>query len=235
MKIIPVIDYMHGQVVLAEKGMRGSYQAVNSELCKHAELHSVIKKLLSLANFSIIYIADLDSIENQNLNLSLWPQIFATYPQLEFWCDIGAQVSAWNRIMNNTSNARPIVGSESFNNLADLTATIEDIKEARPLLSLDIKDGMPLGPRDLLSNFRHWPEEIIVLSLNRVGSFAGPDYNTIETLAAQLPDSKKYVGGGVRDVNDINQLESLGISGVLLAKSLHTQAVSAEDLAKFTS
>ena len=235
MKIIPVIDYMHGQVVLAEKGMRDSYQAVNSKLCKHAELHSVIKNLLSLANFSIIYIADLDSIENQNLNLSLWPKIFATYPQLEFWCDIGAQVSSWNRIMNNTSNARPIVGSESFNNLTDLTSTLDDIKEARPLLSLDIQNGIPLGPQDLLSNFRRWPEDVIVLSLNRVGSFAGPDYKLIETLIAQLPDCKKYVGGGIRDVSDINRLESLGISGTLLAKSLHTQTVSAEDLAKFTS
>lgn len=234
MKIIPVIDYMHGQVVLAEKGMRETYQAVNSELCKHADLHSVINNLLSLANFNTIYIADLDSIESQNLNHSLWPQVFADYPQLEFWCDIGAQVSSWNRIMHNTSNARPIVGSESFNNLADLTATLDDIKEARPLLSLDINDGIPLGPQDLLSNFRHWPEEVIILSLNRVGSFAGADYKLIEALTAQLPDCKKYVGGGIRDVNDINQLELLGISGALLAKSLHTQAVSAKDLARFT-
>lgn len=234
MKIIPVIDYMHGQVVLAEKGMRETYQAVNSELCKHADLHSVIKNLLSLANFNTIYIADLDSIENQNLNRSLWPQVFAAYPQLDFWCDIGAQVSSWNRIMNNTSNARPIISSESFNNLADLTTMLNDIKEARPLLSLDIKDGIPLGPQDLLSNFQHWPEEVIILSLNRVGSFAGPDYKLIQTLTAQLPGCKKYVGGGIRDASDISQLESQGISGALLAKSLHTQTISAEDLAKFT-
>lgn len=231
MKIIPVIDYMHGQVVMAEKGERKSYKPVASTLCDQSDLHSVIQGFLSLAKFNTIYIADLDSIQNQNLDPSLWPQIFSSYPKLNFWCDIGANVVTWNQIMNAAHNSRPIVGSESFNDLQDLADTLHAIRETRPVLSLDFKDGTLLGPQNLLKELQHWPEDIIVLSLNRVGSFAGPDYELIQKLGAQLPHANLYLGGGIRNINDIKQLQSVDISGVLLAKSLHTQAIDASQLA----
>ena len=84
MNIIPVIDYMHGQVVLAENGDRARYQPVYSALCQHSDIHSVLRDLTSYANFNTVYIADLDSIENQQLNCSLWHQVFKTYSSIQF-------------------------------------------------------------------------------------------------------------------------------------------------------
>ena len=234
MKIIPVIDHMHGQVVLAEKGNRSSYQPIKSKLCEQTDIESVLNVFLSLANFNTIYIADLDSIENRQLDFSFWAHIFSIYPTIQFWCDFGTQVSCWKNTKSDASNARPIIGSESFISVQTLTDTLHAVKHVQPLLSLDFRDGNLLGPRDLLTKFSLWTDEIIILSLSRVGSLTGPDFELIQTLQMQLPDCKLYTGGGVRSVSDIRRLRSSGVSGTLLAKSLHTKSISARELAEFT-
>ncbi len=233
MNIIPVIDYMRGQVVLAEKGDRAQYQPVYSALCKHSDIHSVLQDLLSFANFNTVYIADLDSIENQQLDYSIWHKVFEAYSSVQFWCDFGKQVSAWNDEMLDAENARPIVGSEVFTDIQDLADTLDKLKHLRPLLSLDYKNGKLLGPQELLSTFTAWPQDIIVLSLNRVGSADGPDIELIRHLQKQLPGYNLYAGGGIKNAKDIKQLQSSGICGTLLAKSLHTQSISAQEIAHF--
>ena len=233
MNIIPVIDYMHGQVVLAERGMRAKYQPIKSELCKKSDIHSVLKEILSLANFTTVYVADLDSIENQKLNHSLWKQLFNSYPNIQFWCDFGTCIARWGELMNNVPNARPVIGSESFRTIQDLNKTLHNIQDSRPLLSLDYKDGILVGPRNLLTDFAAWPQEVIILSLNRVGSSQGPDFQLIHSLLKRLAGYALYLGGGIRNTNDIRDLQLSGVAGVLLAKSLHLQSISAQDLANF--
>ena len=233
MNIIPVIDYMGGRVVLAENGMRENYRPVNSELCKQSDIHSVLQELIAFANFNTVYIADLDSIVNQQLDYSLWRHIFRSYPDIQFWCDFGTQVAAWDQIMATIENARPIIGSESFSNMHALNVAIERNKPFRPLLSLDFKDGTLMGPANLYSDIKYWPKEIIALSLNRVGSSTGPDYALIQKLQKQLPVHKLFVGGGVRHGGDLESLFAKKISGILLAKSIHTKSISATEIAEF--
>ena len=233
MNIIPVIDYMRGQVVLAEKGNRASYQPVYSELCKHSDIHSVLRNLMSLADFNTVYVADLDSIENQQLNYSLWQEIFDAYANIQFWCDFGRPVSSWNDTMANVLNARPIVGTEAFNNIQNLTDTLNNLKKFRPLLSLDFKNSKLLGPDKLLSTFTRWPKDVIILSLNRVGSASGPDIELIQALLKHFTDCNVYVGGGIKNADDLKKLQSSGISGTLLAKSLHTKSISAQEITHF--
>jgi phosphoribosylformimino-5-aminoimidazole carboxamide ribotide isomerase len=39
-----------------------------------------------------------------------------------------------------------------------------------------------------------------------------------------------YVGGGVRDINDLVELRKLGVSGALVATALHTGKISIAQL-----
>ena len=234
MKVIPVIDYMNGQVVLAEKGNRSNYLPVNSNLCKHSEVHSVIEKILSLANFNTIYIADLDSISQQTLNIDLWQSVFTRYSSIEFWCDIGTQISSWKLFASNSLNIRPVIGSESFSNMCELTEVLKLTEDFNPLLSLDFNSKSLLGPNNMLDSFSNWPEDIIILTLNRVGSFDGPDFELLETLKNQLSNCKIYTGGGIRNKQDLQRLKLLGLSGVLIAKSLHAGTINSEDLKHFS-
>ncbi len=222
MKIIPVIDYQQGNVVLAQLGNRESYQPISSVLCDKPDINSVVEGILTLAEFKTIYIADLDCIEKQQLNVPLWPTLCSKHPDIEFWIDLGDINQRWDQVMSNVTNARPVIGSESHTSSHSLNSAVAKLQQYRPLLSIDIKQNKILGPEHLLSAFNAWPEDVVILSLSHVGSDNGPDFNSIEIIAKHLNNQNIFYGGGTRNNQDITQLEELNIKGILVANSLHT-------------
>ena len=59
------------------------------------------------------------------------------------------------------------------------------------------------------------------MTLSRVGSNRGPDLEKIQDLIKVSNRNKIYTAGGVRNLNDLQALRNLNISGSLLATSLH--------------
>lgn len=233
MKIIPVIDYMQGDVVLAIKGERDYYLPIESKLCESSSLQDIIANLLTLAPFDCIYIADLDSIHCKSFKPDLWPQLCNAYPHIEFWLDIGKYVSQWSNIMQSVPNARPIVGSESIASVTNLKIILRILNNYNPLLSIDIKDQNVLGPEDLFDSMTIWPKDIIILPLSHVGSHEGPAIDLVETYIQQLSEFNIFTGGGIRNEQDLEKLDQLGISGALLASCLHTGSVTSQHMYNF--
>jgi phosphoribosylformimino-5-aminoimidazole carboxamide ribotide isomerase len=234
MKIIPVIDFQQGNVVLAHMGNRDNYQPISSVLCDQPDINSVIEGILTLAEFKTIYIADLDCIEKQQLDSSLWSTLCSKYPHVEFWIDLGNISQHWGQVMNNNTNARPVIGTESYENITSLCLSLEALNQYRPLLSIDIKQNKILGPEHLLSKFNVWPEDVIILSLSHVGSNSGPDIDAIQTISKHLNRQNIFYGGGTRDTQDIEQLDKLNIKGVLMANTLHSGKFDKSFIEKIT-
>ena len=235
MKIIPVLDYMDGRVVLAQGGQRASYQAVgkdNSSLVSDHSIQAVIDGYLTLYPFNNMYIADLDCIGGQDLNISFWSESLNAYPMTEFWLDLGLAVRAWPKLAKQCPHIRPIVGTELFKSLSDLQQALSQLKAYRPILSIDMKHDQILGVTDILEIREDWPEEVILLSLERVGTANGPKF---EQLAALSRDSRLtlYSGGGTRHSKDIVALAEAGAEGVLLAKALHDGSIGKDDIERF--
>jgi phosphoribosylformimino-5-aminoimidazole carboxamide ribotide isomerase len=67
--------------------------------------------------------------------------------------------------------------------------------------------------------------QVIVLDLARVGSGEGVNMDFMKKVLAEVPLSL-YVGGGVRDIRDLLELRDAGISGALVATSLHSGKIS---------
>jgi phosphoribosylformimino-5-aminoimidazole carboxamide ribotide isomerase len=59
------------------------------------------------------------------------------------------------------------------------------------------------------------------MTLVRVGSGAGPDFERLVALRAAAPDLELYAAGGVRDIRDIENLARAGVRGALVSTSLH--------------
>ena len=58
------------------------------------------------------------------------------------------------------------------------------------------------------------------MTLPQVGSDAGPDRQRLmETLA--VVRGQVYAAGGVRNIEDLRQLDAMGIAGALVASALH--------------
>lgn len=233
MKVIPVIDYMHGHVVLAQHGERTTYKPVASLLCSDSDVSKVIDSILSFMNFNTIYIADLDAIGGLNHNISTWQNICSKYPAIEFWLDIGKHASSWQDNFTEVSNLRPIIGTEAFMLSQQINTLVNQLEKFRPIISLDFKKQVFLGPENFIHECSHWPNDIIVLDLAQIGHVDGADLQFYSSLINQLPNSSAILmGGGIRNIDDLKQVQVLGLSGALVATALHNKTISQSALAE---
>lgn len=235
MRIIPVIDYFQGQVVLAKHGHRKRYQPVTSMLTKNTDPVSIIQSILSITEFNTIYIADLDSIERDQTNYAFWLEIFHQFSDTHFWLDIGQHVDKWTQLYAEMANVRPVIGSESITSVGTFQHTLKTINQYSPVLSMDFKNNVLLGPPSFIESCAEWPDDIILLNLDQVGSFSGPDFSSLEKVTPYLPAKCNiYLGGGVKDRKDLERARKYNFAGVLIASALHNRNISRDDLKEFT-
>ncbi|HEY1887347.1 MAG TPA: HisA/HisF-related TIM barrel protein, partial [Roseiarcus sp.] len=100
----------------------------------------------------------------------------------------------------------------------------------RVVLSLDFRGDAFQGPPEILAEPALWPSRVIVMTLARVGSAAGPDLARFATIRSIAGGRELYAAGGVRDARDLSALKAAGASGALIATALHEQRIGAADL-----
>jgi len=107
---------------------------------------------------------------------------------------------------------------------------LSTVSKCRAILSLDYKDLRFQGTQDLLTDANLWPEDVIVMTLNKVGSNAGPDLAKLASIKMRTKHSKIYAAGGVRNSADLETLKANNISGALVASALHNGALSQQQI-----
>lgn len=219
MNIIPVLDLMNGQVVHAKHGNRQHYLPIQSALTTSSEPLAVVQALCSLYPFKQLYIADIDAIQKTGNHQPIIEEISSKFPQLEIWIDAGfTQPEALADWRNN--KLRPVLGSESISSVDQYQSMISAC-EHPPILSLDFKNNTFLGAKELINQAALWPKDVIVMTLDKVGSITGPDIDQLSRIKERGLNSSLFAAGGVRGVSDLLALKTFGISGVLVASALH--------------
>jgi phosphoribosylformimino-5-aminoimidazole carboxamide ribotide isomerase len=229
MQVIPVLDLKDGMVVRAQMGERDRYRPIETPLAATSDPVDVARGLLSVHPFQTVYIADLDAIEGRGNNDAAIESIRQAFPQTSLWVDNGiadpASASAWLARTNHCL----VLGSETQR---DPTVARELSDHDRVVLSLDFRAAQFAGPAELLDDTGVWPKRLIVMTLARVGSGAGPDTARIAEIRARAPGRSIYAAGGVRDAGDLAALQQLGVAGALVATSLHDGRLSGADIAR---
>lgn len=230
MKIIPVIDLMHGQVVHARHGRREHYRPLQSLLCRGSEPKAVIDGLLGLYPFDTLYIADLDALLGKGRQTEVLNRLRQSFPELAFWVDQGlADREEWSRPPADDQTVT-VMGSESL--AADWQAVLADSRRSF-VLSLDFHGETMLGPPRLAERPDLWPERVILMELARVGGTEGPGFRRAERFQRAYPGHRFIAAGGVRGEDDLERLAAIGLDAVLLASSLHSGMVNARALERF--
>lgn len=233
MELIPVIDLARGQVVRAKAGQREQYRPSASRLCASSGAPDVMEAFLQLYPFNTLYIADLDAIQGDGSNQSVVADLSRRFPDVEIWLDAGFTRPEDVEERLEATRLRPVLGSESQQGIADFGALLSSCVDARPVLSLDFMNDSFLGPPELLGSDTHWPEDIIIMELDRVGSGRGPLNGRLHGLRTFGRDHRFYIAGGVRGSDDLRELDEYGCAGVLLASALHDAVLGHEELADF--
>lgn len=237
MKIIPVIDILNGIVVHGKKGKRKQYMPLKSLLSRSVnpiEIARIFKKI----GFNDLYLADLDSIMGNSANFKIYTQILKKSNQ-NLMVDAGiSDITKAERVIE-TGVSKIIIGSETLNNLDFVKKSIKKFGQNRIIVSVDIKEGKLLSNSKKI-NFMSINQfiqrieklgikKIILLDLDLVGTQSGINFELIKKIL-KMTKMKIIVGGGIKDIQELEMLRKFGIYGVLIASVLHNENNAMDEL-----
>jgi len=236
-KVIPVIDILNGVAVHAVKGNRKEYKPLKSVLSESADSQDVAKAFQKLG-FAEVYLADLNAIMGNDDNFSVVKRI-AKATGLQLMIDAGVNEIAKAKRLIQLGASKIVVGTETLTSIGFVEEAIRTLGPQRVVVSLDMKNGQLLSklnpcelsdPIDVLLKLqRIGLTQAILLDLARVGSREGVAMaflkKVLECVSLQV-----FVGGGVRDIDDLIKLNKLGVSGALVATALHSGKIKVKAL-----
>jgi phosphoribosylformimino-5-aminoimidazole carboxamide ribotide isomerase len=227
--IIPAIDLKDGSVVHASGGDRAAYHPIETPLGPSDDAVAIARALLAMSEAPALYIADLDAIEGVGNHFELCRDLSSALPETALWIDAGfsnvTDCAFWLPL-----GATLVIGTESL-------SFSEDWQELRAsfgenlMLSLDFDAKGQRGPNTLFAESAHWPDRIIVMSLDRVGTGDGPDIERLRNVVERAGSRSVYASGGIRDIGDLEAAAGAGASGALIATALHRGAVTQKEIA----
>lgn len=224
MLLIPVVDLMRGRAVRAVRGNRETYQPIVSMLCTGSDPLVVARALCQHCAAPQLYVADLDALTGGAAQVQVLREMLVAMPETELWLDAGFADAAAADALCAAIGAPaqrivPVFGSESLRSRAALMACFAAPR--RGILSLDRRDGQRLDAAGCWDLPQHWPQQVIVMTLERVGADRGPDLDTLRATAARAPGVKLIGAGGVRNPADLERARAAGAHAWLVASALH--------------
>lgn len=228
MQLIPVIDIKDGIAVHAVKGLRNRYRPINTPLSPSCEIADVIEAFLSVHDFRIMYLADLNAIMQQGDNLHLIEKLLQDYPKICFWIDSGYQAKP--SFLTAFGNYRPVLGTECY-----AEKQVQELKTFGNnfILSLDFSpQNQPLGAASLFNRQDLWPRQVILMTLARVGSNLGVDFEKLNEYRQKNSAVEWVASGGIRNLEDVLALQKRGIGKALCASALHSGSISTDEIKK---
>jgi phosphoribosylformimino-5-aminoimidazole carboxamide ribotide isomerase len=230
MRVIPVLDVKHRQVVRGVGGRREDYRAIVSTLTESCRPGDVARAFRSRLGLTELYLADLDAIAGAAPALALYDELHGLGCRL--WVDAGVRAAADVQVLVHARVARVVVGLETVVGPAALDEIGRRFDPAHLCFSLDLRHSKPLGDR------RAWGgrapaalaayavgagfRSLIVLDLASVGMGSGPGSERLcAELAAAFPHVEIIAGGGIRGRGDLERLAAAGVRGALVASTLH--------------
>jgi phosphoribosylformimino-5-aminoimidazole carboxamide ribotide isomerase len=229
MEVIPVLDLKDGAVVHARMGQRDRYRPIETPLSSTSDPIDVARGLLSIYPFKTVYIADLDAIERLGDNDAVLSKLKTEFPDVTLWVDNGIADGAGAGHWLASDFGNLVLGSEAQQD----GALVRDLsRDDRVILSLDYRGDAFVGPETLLSDACAWPSRVIAMTLARVGSAMGPDWNRLSAIKRWGAQRLVYAAGGVRDADDLVALARVGIAGALVASCLHNGKLAGAQIAR---
>ncbi|WP_233836364.1 HisA/HisF-related TIM barrel protein [Paraburkholderia sp. ZP32-5] len=241
MQVIPVIDLLDGHVVRAVRGERSAYRPIQSRLAASSEPLAIAAALLEASGASTLYIADLGAILRHGAHASTLAAVRAALPGVELWLDAGFTDYASMRALFDRIDAHgdahaptapqlatlvPIFGTESLRDIDALRASQAD--GLAPILSLDHRAGQLLTAAELDPSSAWWPSRVIAMTLDQVGSYAGPDLASFERIRSRAAAHTTVIGaGGIRNRDDMAAAARTGATAWLVASALHDRHIDA--------
>jgi phosphoribosylformimino-5-aminoimidazole carboxamide ribotide isomerase len=180
----------------------------------------------------------LDAILRNSANFSIYRQI-VTQTGLDLMVDAGiADITKADKVLA-TGVSRIVVGSETLASLDFLGQAVKAFGADKVVVSIDLKEGKVLSASESIAAMdavrfaqelgKIGVNQIIVLDLGRVGTEYGINLQLLRAIL-ETTGVEVLVGGGIRSLQELEQLKNLGVSGALVATILHNGKLPVDEL-----
>jgi phosphoribosylformimino-5-aminoimidazole carboxamide ribotide isomerase len=230
-QVVPVLDVLDGRAVHAVGGDRGRYRPVRSIIAAGDDPRELARGFRDALGLGSLYLADLDAIAGRGLDLPLYRDLAALGSRL--WVDAGVREAEDVAPMLAIDGLSVVAGLETAAGAGAIAAMLDLAGPDRLIVSLDLRDGLPITPAADSWGGAEAPEiaarlvqigvrRLILLDLARVGRGVGVGtVDLLESIARRRADVAVIVGGGIAGEADAVDSRRRGAAAVLVASALH--------------
>jgi phosphoribosylformimino-5-aminoimidazole carboxamide ribotide isomerase len=236
-EIIPAIDIIDGKCVRLTQGDYGQKKVYNENPLS-------VAKMFEDSGIKRLHLVDLDGAKsNHVLNARTLDRIVS---RTSLIVDFGGGIKSDDDInlVFNCGAAQVTIGSIAVTIPEMFIRWIQKFGPEKIILGADVKDNKiaiggwnSISDNNLVDFLQFYVEKgvkyIICTDISKDGMLQGSSLNLYNELVVSFPNTKIIASGGITNVNEIENLDSQGIFGVIIGKALYEGIIQLHDLEKF--
>jgi len=236
MNIFPAIDIIDGKCVRLTKGI-----ADNKTIYQYSPLD--MAKTYQDAGFNTIHVVDLDATLGKGNNNQVLSQIRR---KIDINIEVAGGIRSKDAIIHKINEGfnTIVIGTFAIKNIDDVLDFDDSLIE-KLSIALDIKDNQIASNgwqettnqslQHIINKYNNRPiHSYFVTDVANDGMLSGLNMETFNSIK-KLTDKHITIGGGVKDLNDIELSRSNGFNNVVVGKAIYENKISIDSLVQFNA
>ena len=236
MNIFPAIDIIDGKCVRLTKGI-----ADDKTIYQYSPLD--MAKTYQDAGFNTIHVVDLDATLGKGNNNQVLSQIRR---KIDINIEVAGGIRSKDAIIDKINEGfnTIVIGTFAIKNINDVLNVDDNLIE-KLSIALDIKDNQIASHgwqettnqslKKIIDKYNDRPiHSYFVTDVANDGMLSGLNMETFNSIK-KLTDKHITIGGGVKDLNDIELSRSNGFDNVVVGKAIYENKISINSLVQFNA
>ena len=236
MNIFPAIDIIDGKCVRLTKGI-----ADDKTIYKYSPLD--MAKTYQDAGFNTIHVVDLDATLGKGNNNQVLSHIRR---KIDINIEVAGGIRSKDAIIDKINEGfnTIVIGTFAIKNIDDVL-NFDDSLIEKLSIALDIKDNQIASHgwqettkqslNHIINKYNKRPiHSYFVTDVANDGMLSGLNMETFNSIK-KLTDKHITIGGGVKDLNDIELSRSNGFNNVVVGKAIYENKISINSLVQFNA
>jgi phosphoribosylformimino-5-aminoimidazole carboxamide ribotide isomerase len=235
--IIPAIDVINGKCVRLTKGDYKTKKIYNDDPLE-------VAKMFEQAGIKRLHMVDLDGAKQNHIINGTTLNRIARGTRLQIDFGGGLKSDEDLQIAFSCGAQQITAGSIAVKNKDQVIKWLEKFGVDKIILGADVTNekiavsGWQEQTEIDLMNFLkeyigYGIKTIICTDIARDGMLTGPSFDLYKKIQDKFPELEIIASGGIGIINDVNELNEMQISGVIIGKAIYEDKISLEELKPF--
>ncbi len=237
MLIIPSIDIYKNKVVRLQKGDFNSltfYKYSALEMAKKYEQFG----------FKIVHIVDLLGSKTGNISILKLIEKIKNNTRLKIQFGGGVRnENSFNKLISAGAD-KIIIGSLSVKDKPEFEIIVNKFSKNKIIVSIDAENeklkinGWTVNTDIPVTEHIKYCRglginKFLCTDISKDGMLSGTNINLYKKLLKEHPSIELIASGGVKDLEEITQLNNLGLSAIIVGKAIYEEKINLKELANF--